>query len=92
VYDASVPPASHAAQIALTQQLLPVSPLYPTPQTTIGADGRFQISGALGVYDLDLPGLRVVRVTQRGREIPNGRIRVGPRESITDLEVVASGR
>ena len=92
VYDASVPPASHAAQIALKQQLLPVSPLYPTPQTTIGADGRFQISGALGVYDLDLPGLRVVRVTQRGREIPNGRIRVGPRESITDLEVVASGR
>jgi len=29
-------------------------------------------------------------VTQRGREIPNGRIRIGPGESITDLEVLVS--
>ena len=90
VYDASVPSTSRAAQIALKQRLLPVSPLYPTPQTTLGADGRFQISGALGVFDLELAGLRVVRVTQRGREISNGRIRIGPGESITDLEVLVS--
>ena len=90
VYDASVPPASRATHIALTQRLLPVSPLYPTPENAIGPDNRFQISGALGVYDFDLPGLRVVRVTQQGREIPNGRIRVALGELITDLEVVVS--
>jgi hypothetical protein len=90
IYDASVPSASRAEHIALKQQLLPVSPLYPTPQTTIGADGRFQISGALGVYDVDVAGLRVVRVTQSGREIPNRRIRVGLGESISDLEVLVS--
>jgi hypothetical protein len=90
IYDASVPSASRAEHIALRQQLLPVSPLYPTPQTTIGADGRFQISGALGVYDVDVAGLRVVRVTQRGREIPNRRLRVGLGESISDLEVLVS--
>jgi hypothetical protein len=90
IYDASVPSASRAEHIALKQQLLPVSPLYPTPQTTIGVDGRFQISGALGVYDVDVAGLRVVRVTQSGREIPNRRIRVGLGESISDLEVLVS--
>ena len=90
IYDASVPLTSRAAHIALKQQLLPVSPLYPIPQTAIGADGGFQIGGALGVYDVDVAGLRVLRVTQRGREIPNGRIRVGLGESISDLEVLVS--
>lgn len=92
VFDASVPSASRVTHIALKQRLLPVSPLYPTPQTAIGGDGGFQITGALGVYDLDLPGLRVVRVTQRGREIPNGQIRIGLGESITDLEVRVSNK
>jgi hypothetical protein len=90
VYDAGVPSASRATHIVLKQRLLPVSPLYPTPENAVGADGRFQIGGALGVYDFDLPGLRVVRVTQQGREIPNGRIRVALGESITDLEVLVS--
>jgi hypothetical protein len=90
VYDAGVPSASRATHIALKQRLLPVSPLYPTPENAVGADGRFQIGGALGLYDFDLPGLRVVRVTQQGREIPNGRIRVALGESITDLEVLVS--
>jgi carboxypeptidase family protein len=88
VYDSTVPAASRATSILLKQRLLPVSPLYPTPENAIGADGRFQITGALGVYDFDVPGLRIVRVTQHGREIPNGRIRLGPSESITGLEVL----
>ena len=90
VYDASVPSASRTAHIVLKQRLLPVSPLYPTPQAAIGADGRFQISGALGVYDIELPGLHIMRVTQRGREIPDGRIRIALGESISDLEVLVS--
>jgi hypothetical protein len=90
VYDGSVPSASRARHIALKQRLLPVSPLYPISENAIGADGRFQINGALGVYDFELPGLRVVRVTQQGREIPSGRIRVALGESITDIEVVVS--
>jgi hypothetical protein len=90
VYDASVPSTSRATHIALKQRLLPVSPLYPTPENAIGADGRFQITGALGVYDFDVAGLRIVRVTRHGREIPNEQIRVALGESITDLEVVVA--
>jgi hypothetical protein len=92
VYDASVPTTSRAAQITLRQRLLPVSPLYPAPEGAIGANGRFRVEGALGTFDFDVPGLRVVRVTQRGREIPNGRIRVALGEAIADLEVMVSGK
>jgi hypothetical protein len=92
VYDASVPAASRATHIALKQRLLPVSPLYPTPEHALGADARFRIEGVLGVYEVEVPGLRVVGVMQRGREIPNGRIRVALGESITDLEVMVSSK
>lgn len=93
VYETDVPAASRATQIALKQRLLPVSPLYPAPESSIGADGGFRVTGALGVYDFEAGGLRIVRVTQHGREIPGGRIRVGPSETISDLEVtVASSR
>jgi hypothetical protein len=90
VFDASVPSTNRATRIALKQRLLPVSPLYPTPENAIGADGRFQLHGALGVYDFEVSGHRIVRVTQRGREIPNGQIRVALGDSITDLEVQVS--
>jgi hypothetical protein len=88
VYDATVPPASRATQIALKQRLLPVSPLYPAPESAVGAEGRFRLDNALGSFDFEVPGLRVVRVTQHGREIANARIRVGSGESITGLEVM----
>ena len=70
VYDASVPAASRATRITLTQQLLPVSPLYPAPESAVSADGRLWIENALGVFDVDVPRLRVVRVTRLGRELP----------------------
>ena len=90
VYDASVPPANRATQITLKQRLLPVSPLYPAPEGAIGGDGRFRVEGALGTFDFDVPGLRVVRVTQRGREIHDGRIRVALGDSITEFEVLVA--
>jgi hypothetical protein len=88
VYDADVPLSSSARTIALRQRLLPVSPLYPSPESAIDTDGRFRITNALGVFELDVPGLRVVRVSQHGREIPNAQIRVALNESVTGLEVL----
>jgi hypothetical protein len=90
VYGTNVPGATRASQITLKQRLLPVSPLYPTPESVVGADGRFRITGALGVYDLEVPGLRIVRVTQHGREIPKARIQITAGESLTDLEVTVA--
>jgi hypothetical protein len=88
VYDTSVPPANRATQITLKQRLLPVSPLYPAPESTVNADGRFRLNGALGVYDFEVGGLRTVRVTQYGREIAGGRIHVGPGDTLTGIEVL----
>jgi hypothetical protein len=88
VYDANVPPGSRAKQVVLRQRLLPVSPLYPAPESPVSADGRFRMDGALGTYEFDVARLRVVRVTQNGRELPHGQVRVALGESITDLEVL----
>jgi len=88
IYDGSVPTARRAQQIALKQQLLPVSPLYPVPESAVGADGRFRIEGALGLYDFEVAGLRILRVAQHGREIAGARIRLGLGETITGLEVL----
>jgi hypothetical protein len=88
IYEASVPAASRARQIVLKQRLLPVSPLYPVPEGTIGGDSTFRIGNALGLYDFEVPGLRVVRVTQHGREIASGRIRLGHGETISGIEVL----
>ena len=87
VYETSMPAASRATRISLRQRLLPVSPLYPFPESAVDGDGRFRLDNALGSFDFEVPGLRVVRVTQHGRDIANARIRVGPDESITGLEV-----
>jgi hypothetical protein len=84
--------SGRATQIALRQRLLPVSPLYSTPEGAVGVDGQFRITNAFGVFDVDVPGFRVVRVTQHGREIPNARIRVGLGESLTDIEVTIGTR
>jgi hypothetical protein len=88
VYEPNVPAALRAKQIIFRQRLLSVSPLYPVPESEVGADGRFRIGDALGLYDFEVPGFRVVRVTQHGREITRGRIRVGLGETISGLEVM----
>lgn len=88
VYDASVPAASRATQITLKQRLLPVSPLYPAPESSIGVDGAFRLNGALGVYDFELGDLHIVRVTQNGREIAGGRVRVSQGDTLTGIEVL----
>jgi hypothetical protein len=87
VYEAGVPPGDRPTQIRLRQRLLPVSALYPTPEGIIDAEGRFRFTGALGVYDFEVPGLRTVRVTQHAREIPAGRVRIGPGDTLTGFEV-----
>jgi hypothetical protein len=91
VYEASVPASSRAKQILLKQRLLPVSPLYPVPEGAISGDGVFRIDNALGLYDFEVPGLRVVRVTQHGREIAGSRIRLGHGETVSGIEVLVSG-
>jgi hypothetical protein len=88
VYESSVPEANRAKTVVLKQRLLPVSPLYPAPESTVGADGVFRLTGALGVFDFLVGDLRIIRVTQHGREIPGGRIRVGSGETLTGLEVL----
>jgi hypothetical protein len=88
ILDATASDASRPTRVALKQRLLPVSPLYPTPESAVGADGRFRMTGALGVYDVDVPGLRILRVSQHGREIPQARLHVGLGDTLTDLEIV----
>jgi hypothetical protein len=88
VYETDVPVAGRAKQIALRQRLLPVSPLYPVPESPISADGRFRIENAIGVFTFEVPGARIVRVMQHGREIPDGRIRLAIGDAITGLEVI----
>lgn len=91
VYDASVPRAARATHVVLRQRLLPVSPLYPAPESAIDADGTFRLTNALGAFEFEAvglgAGLRITRVTRYGREIPDGRLLVGPADRITDVEV-----
>jgi hypothetical protein len=88
VYEANVPTSSRATQIVLKQQMLPVSPLYPIPESVVDAEGRFRLGNAVGEFNFEVPGLRVVRVTQHGRELQTARIRLGPGDTVTDLEVL----
>jgi hypothetical protein len=88
VYETNVPAANREKTVALKQRLLPVSPLYPAPESAVSADGGFRMTGALGLYDFLVGNLRIVRVTQHGRDIPSGRIRVGSGEMLTGIEVL----
>ena len=92
VYETTVPATGRATRIAMKQRLLPVSPLYPVPESPVESDGRFRIEHALGEYEFEIAGLpaglRVTRVLQHGRSIANGRIRVASGETLTDLELV----
>jgi hypothetical protein len=92
IYEGNVPASSRPSRVALKQRLLPVSPLYPVPESAIGANGAFQIRHALGMYDVELPdlpaGFRIVRVTQHGRALPESRVHVAAGETIDSLEIV----
>ncbi len=89
VYEADVP--RPATRIALRQRLLSVSPLYPVPESTVSADGRFRIANALGLYEFEIPslptGLRITRLTVNGRDIPTARIQITGSETVTAVEV-----
>lgn len=91
VYDPDVPVSSRVTRVGLRQRLLPVSALYPAPESDIAADGRFRLE-ALGSFSFDLPGssgaLRVTRVLQHGRPIADGHVRVMSGDHITGLEVM----
>ena len=88
IYETDVPAAARAKQIALRQQLLPVSPLYPVPESPVSTDGRFRIENAFGLFTFEVPGVRVLRVMQHGREIANARIRLTTGDVLTGLEVI----
>lgn len=92
VYEPDVPASVRAKGIALRQRLLPVSPLYPTPESPVAADGRFRIDGALGDYEAQLVGMpadvRVKEVLRQGRRLANDLISVRTGEAIDGLEVV----
>jgi hypothetical protein len=88
VYETDVPFAARATQIVLKQQLLPVSPLYPVPESRISTDGRFRIENALGLFNVEVPGARILRVMQHGREIADKHIRLATRDTVTGLEVI----
>ena len=74
IYEGDVPASGRATQIILRQRLLPVSPLYPAPESAISDSGRFRFTNALGVYEFELTGLssgaRVTRVLQHGATDP----------------------
>jgi hypothetical protein len=91
VYEPDVPVSSRARRVRLRQRLLPVSALYPAPESDITADGRFRLE-ALGSFLFELAdspdGLRVTRVLQHGRPIADGEVRVTSSDHITGLEVM----
>ena len=68
-----------------------VSPLYPAPESTIAADGRFRLENALGEYDFELRGrpggARITRVTRNGQQIPNNHIGVAAGEVVSGIEI-----
>jgi hypothetical protein len=91
VYEGDVPVSSRASRIRLRQRLLPVSALYPAPESGIAADGGFRLE-ALGSFSFELSdsagALRVTRVLQHSRPIADGHLRVTSGDHITGLEVM----
>lgn len=92
VYQGSVPPSGRATSVVAEQKLLRVSALYPVPQSSIDADGRFTLPNTIGEYEFGLEGLQhglvIKRVTRNGRVLPMNRISVPPGETIRDIEIV----
>ncbi len=92
VYQGSVPPSGRATSVVAEQKLLRVSALYPVPQSSIDADGRFTLPNTIGEYEFGLEGLQhglaIKRVTRNGRVLPMNRISVSPGETIRDIEIV----
>jgi hypothetical protein len=92
VYEGEVPQERRAHTVRLVQKLLKVSALYPVPEATPAPDGRFEIGGALGEYEIELPGLgaglTISRVRRRGVTLQGNRLGVAGGELVDDLEIV----
>jgi len=92
VYDGNVPQSSRATSIVAMQTLLKVSAIYPVPESTVDANGRFELTGTIGEYEFELDGLAtglaIRRVTRNGRPLPMNRIGVAGGDTIRDLEIV----
>jgi hypothetical protein len=92
VYEGTVPSSRRATSIVAVQKLLKVSPLYPVPESTVDASGRFVLPGLVGEYEFALDGLQqgltIKRVIRNGRPLPANRIGVSGGEDIRDIEIV----
>ena len=95
-YSDEVAPNARPRTIALTQKLLKVSALYPVPEASVDAGGRFQLRDALGEYEFDLQdlpaGYAITRVLRDGVPLRANRISVMGGEAIRGLELVVAKR
>jgi hypothetical protein len=87
-----LPAGQAVSRVTLHHTLLRVSPLYPTEDSAVDADGRFRIPSARGEYEFLVDGLpagwRVTEVRRSGRALPAGRVSVGPGETVREMELV----
>jgi hypothetical protein len=92
VYEGAVPQSSRATSIVAVQKLLKVSALYPVPESAVDSNGRFELAGAIGEYELALGGLAdglvIKRAMRNGRSLPMNRVNVSAGETIRDIELV----
>jgi len=92
VYEGSVPPSGRATSIVAVQKLFKTSVISSVPESTVDADGRFDIPGAVGEFEFALDGLQrgltIKRVMRNGRSLPMNRIGVAAGETISNIEIV----
>jgi hypothetical protein len=92
VYEGTVPQSSRATSIVAVQKLLKVSALYPVPESAVDSNGRFELAGTIGEYELALGGLAnglvIKRAMRNGRSFPMNRVNVSAGETIRDVELV----
>jgi len=90
-FPSELPASVRPARITLVPTLLNVSPLYPIPEATIEADGRFRLTNALGEYEIVIPelarGLRITSVTRGGDTLAGNRVGVTARETTAGVNV-----
>jgi hypothetical protein len=92
VYEGTVPQSSRATSIVAVQKLLKVSALYPVPESAVDSNGRFELVGTIGAYELALGGLAsglvIKRAMRNGRSLTMNRVDVSAGETIRDIELV----
>jgi hypothetical protein len=92
VYEFAVPQEQRAHAVRLVQKLVRVSAIYPAPEASPAPDGRFEIDGALGEYEIELPGLgaglTISRVARGGVTLQGNRLGVAGGELVDDVEIV----